>query len=59
MMKWLLIFFPIAVGLEFFAPGRHLLIFAASCLAILPLAGWLAGRPSRLQREWGKESVGC
>jgi Ca2+:H+ antiporter len=38
-MNWLLIFFPIAIGLEIFAPDRHLLVFAASSLAILPLAG--------------------
>jgi hypothetical protein len=33
-MNWLLIFFPVAIGLEIFAPDRHLLVFAASSLAI-------------------------
>jgi hypothetical protein len=26
--------------LEFLVPERHLLVFAASCFAIMPLAGW-------------------
>lgn len=41
MLNWLLVFVPIAIGLELFAPERHLLVFAACGLAILPLAGWL------------------
>jgi Ca2+/H+ antiporter len=40
-MNWLLIFVPIAIGLEFLAPERYLLVFATSALAILPLAGWM------------------
>lgn len=41
MLNWLLVFVPIAVGLEFLAPDRHSLIFVAASLAIVPLAGWL------------------
>ena len=57
-MNWLLLFVPITIGLEVLAPERHLLIFAASCLAILPLAGWLAGPLSRSRSEWAKELAG-
>ena len=57
MMNWLLIFFPIAVSLEFFAPGRHLLVFAASCLAILPLAGWLGRATEQIAARMG-EGIG-
>ncbi len=41
MLNWLLVFVPIAIGLEFIAPERHLLVFFTCGLAILPLAGWL------------------
>jgi len=40
-MNWLLLFFPVAIGLEVLAPERYLLVFAASSCAILPLAGWM------------------
>ena len=38
-MNWLLIFVPIAIGLELLAPEQYLLVFVTSALAILPLAG--------------------
>jgi Ca2+:H+ antiporter len=56
-MTWLLLFIPVAVGLEFLAPGRHLLVFAASSLAILPLAGWLGRATEQLAERLG-EGVG-
>ena len=40
-MSWLLVFVPIAIALEWLAPERHLLVFFASALAILPLAVWM------------------
>ena len=40
-MNWLLLFVPVAIGLEFLAPDRHLLIFVTSSLALLPLAAWV------------------
>ena len=40
-MNWLLLFIPLAIGLEILAPERHLLVFVMSSLAILPLAGWM------------------
>jgi len=42
MLNWLLIFVPVAIGLELFWPDAHTYIFIAACLSILPLAGWLA-----------------
>jgi Ca2+:H+ antiporter len=56
-MNWLLLFVPIAIGLEFLSPERHLLIFAASCLAILPLAGWMGRATEQLAERLG-EGVG-
>ena len=41
MLKWLLIFTPIAIALEYLAPERHLLVFTVAAIAILPLAGWM------------------
>ena len=40
-MNWLLAFVPITIALHYFWPGHGLLTFAAACLAIVPLAGWL------------------
>src|SRR5262245_40410349 len=58
-MNWLLIFIfvPVAVGLEYLAPERHLLIFATSCIAILPLAGWMGHATEQLAERMG-EGVG-
>jgi Ca2+:H+ antiporter len=56
-MRWLLLFFPVAIGLEIFAPDRHLLLFTASSLAILPLAGWMGKATEQLADRMG-EGVG-
>ncbi len=56
-MNWLLAFIPIAVALEHLAPGRHLWIFAASGLAIVPLAGWM-GRATEQIAERAGEGIG-
>src|SRR5499433_1195357 len=56
-MNWLLLFVPLAVGLEYLAPERHLLVFATSCLAILPLAGWMGHATEQLAERMG-EGVG-
>jgi Ca2+:H+ antiporter len=56
-LSWLLLFIPVAITLEFLVPGRHLLIFAASCFAILPLAGWLGRTTEQLAERLG-EGVG-
>ncbi len=57
MLNWLLIFVPVAIGLEFLSPGSHTLIFLAACLAIVPLAGWLGHATEELARHTG-EGVG-
>ena len=57
MMNWLLIFVPVAIGLEVFAPDRYLLIFSTSCLAILPLARWMGRATEQLAERMG-EGVG-
>ena len=56
-MNWLLIFVPISIGLELFAPERYLLIFLSSALAILPLAGWMGRATEQLAERMG-EGVG-
>ena len=56
-MNWLLTFVPIAVLLEYTMPERHLLVFLASALAILPLAGWMGRATEQLAERTG-EGVG-
>jgi Ca2+:H+ antiporter len=56
-MSWLLLFVPVAIGLEHLAPERHLLTFAASALAIVPLAGWMGRATEQLATRLG-EGVG-
>lgn len=56
-MSWLLLFVPVAVALELLAPERHLLVFLASALAILPLAGWMGRATEHLAARLG-EGVG-
>ncbi|MDN0083647.1 hypothetical protein QU487_12920 [Crenobacter sp. SG2305] len=57
LMNLLLIFVPIAIALEVFASAHHLLIFIASSLAILPLAGWMGHTTEQLAERMG-EGVG-
>src|SRR5262245_19776319 len=52
-MNWLLIFIPIAVALEHLAPERHLWVFAAAGLAIIPLAGWMGKATEHLADRVG------
>jgi len=56
-MSRLLVFLPVTIALEFLAPERHLLVFAASSLAIIPLAGWLGRATEQLAERLG-EGVG-
>ena len=58
-MNWLLIFVPISISLEFFAPERYLLVFVTSSLAILPLAGWMGWATEQLaEPKWERVSEG-
>jgi Ca2+:H+ antiporter len=56
-MRWLLGFVPVAIALEHFAPDRTILVFIASGLAIVPLAGWM-GRATEQIAERTSEGVG-
>jgi Ca2+:H+ antiporter len=56
-MNWLLIFVPVAIGLEHWMPQQHLAVFAASGLGILPLAAWMGRATERLAERTG-EGVG-
>lgn len=56
-MSWLLLFVPATIVLEFLAPERHLLVFLAAALAILPLAAWM-GRATEQLAERSGEGVG-
>ncbi|MGE3277085.1 MAG: calcium/proton exchanger [Vicinamibacterales bacterium] len=49
----LLVFIPVAVGLAWLAPERHLAIFLASALAILPLAGYIGRATEQLADQLG------
>ncbi|QEL21667.1 calcium/proton exchanger [Bosea sp. F3-2] len=57
MLNWLLIFTPIAIALEHLTPERHLLIFLACSLAILPLSAWMGRATEQLAERLG-EGVG-
>jgi Ca2+:H+ antiporter len=56
-MNWLLLLIPVAMGLELLAPERYLLVFMASALAILPLAGWMGRATEQLAGRLG-EGIG-
>src|SRR5215475_529492 len=56
-MNWLLIFVPVSIALEHFAPQKHLLIFISAGLAILPLAAWMGRATEQLAERMG-EGVG-
>jgi Ca2+:H+ antiporter len=53
-MDWLLVFVPVAIGLELLAPRQHVAIFASCCLAIMPLAGWLGKATEHLAEITGE-----
>ncbi|MCW8277738.1 calcium/proton exchanger [Pseudomonas sp. PCH199] len=57
MLIWMLVFIPIAILMEFLTPERHLLVFLAASLAIIPLAGWLGKATEQLAERSG-EGVG-
>jgi Ca2+:H+ antiporter len=56
LMNWLLLFVPVAAILEFTHAGP-ISIFVCSCLAIVPLAGWMAKATEHLAARTG-EGVG-
>ena len=56
-MSWLLIFVPAVVALELTHSQSHVAIFVCSCLAIMPLAGWMGKATEHLAERTG-EGVG-
>lgn len=56
-LNWLLVFVPVAAYLEYATKGLHLWIFVASCLAIIPLAGWMGEATEHLAEKTG-EGIG-
>ena len=57
MFNWLLIFVPITIAIEHFAPHQHLFVFLSAAVAILPLAGWMSRATEHLAEQTG-EGVG-
>ena len=52
-LDWLLVFVPLAVCLEFFTSDKGTWIFICSCLAIIPLAGWMGKATEHLAERTG------
>jgi Ca2+:H+ antiporter len=57
MLNWLLVFVPVAIGLEFFRPEAHVYIFLSACLSVVPLAGWLGNATEQIAHHAG-EGIG-
>src|SRR3954469_18480987 len=56
-MNWLLIFVPVTIALKYFWPDAQSAIFACSCVAIIPLAGWIGRATEHLADRTG-EAIG-
>lgn len=52
-LSFLLVFIPVAVFLRIFAPEQAVWLFAASGLAIVPLAGWMGEATEHLAARLG------
>jgi len=52
-MKWMLIFVPLAIALEFLTPDRPMLIFFAAAISIVPLAAMMAHSTGALAEKFG------
>src|SRR5579885_2611277 len=52
-LDWLLVFLPVALAVEHWAPERHILVFFAAAAAIIPLAGWLGRATEHLAERAG------
>ncbi len=53
-LDWLLVFVPAAITLELLAPELHTPIFLVSCVAVVPLAGWLGKATEHLAERTGE-----
>lgn len=52
-LSWLLVFVPVVLALELGHSQAHVAIFVCSCLAIVPLAGWLGRATEHLAERTG------
>src|SRR5918993_1205221 len=54
-LNWLLVFVPIAIALRF-VPALHnpTALFIVSCIAIIPLAGWMGRATEHLAEHLGQ-----
>ncbi|GAB1596068.1 calcium/proton exchanger [Lysobacter claricitrinus] len=52
-MKWLLLFVPLAIALEFIVPDRPMVIFVAAAISIVPLAALMAHSTGTLAERFG------
>lgn len=52
-LNWLLVFVPAAVISRYFIDGADTFTFIASCLAIIPLAGWMGKATEHLAERTG------
>ena len=57
MLKWLLIFVPVTIALEFLRPEAHTYIFVSACISIVPLAGMLGHATEQVAHRAG-EGIG-
>ncbi len=57
MLKWLLIFVPVTIALEFLRPEAHTYIFISACISIVPLAGMLGHATEQVAHHAG-EGIG-
>jgi Ca2+:H+ antiporter len=57
MLKWLLIFVPMTIALEFLRPEAHTYIFISACISIVPLAGMLGHATEQVAHHAG-EGIG-
>ncbi|HTF61987.1 MAG TPA: calcium/proton exchanger [Edaphobacter sp.] len=57
MLKWLLIFVPVTIALEFLRPEAHTYIFISACISIVPLAGMLGHATEQVAHRAG-EGIG-
>lgn len=53
-LSWLLVFVPVAVALRFWSqPRNETALFVCSCLAVIPLAGWMGRATEELAERLG------
>jgi len=54
-LNWLLVFLPVALALRYVPGWRHdTMLFVASALGIVPLAGWMGHATEQLARRMGQ-----